>query len=128
MPAPKKASALSGWLGLAQAALKRSGRLNRPRSRQSECAATQPGGLTNKSGTDAARPLRSAQNSSERSEAPVFSYSHQPWRHPPAADSATATWKKAVGSYFGSISERMAAARCHIPACIKRSTYNDPTL
>ncbi len=31
---------------------------------QSEWAAPQPGGLTNKSGTDAARPLRSAQYSS----------------------------------------------------------------
>ena len=59
--------------GLAQDATARSGLFDRPRSRQSECAARspegcqiraapQPGGLPNKSGKDAARPRRSALN------------------------------------------------------------------
>ncbi len=43
--------------GLAQLATKRRGRLNRPRSRQSECAA-QPGGLPNKSGPAAQRAAK----------------------------------------------------------------------
>ena len=71
MPAPKKATALIGWLGLSEAKA-RSSRVSLtippgvvPRRRidfaaayQSECAAPQPGGLPNKSGKDAATPRR----------------------------------------------------------------------